>query len=162
MPMPCSMQVEGETQGKIEGSCKIKGREGQIAIQSLRHKIEIPRSPQTGLPTGKRVHLPMTVTKEVDKSSPKLYQALGSGEGMKSVILDFYRINPKGQEEKYYTTKLENAIVVGISAWIPNCMDSEYSQFGHMEDVSFSYEKITETWLKDGIETQDSWLAPKA
>lgn len=162
MPLPCSMRVEGETQGKIEGSCKIKYREGHIEVQALRHKIEIPRSPQTGLPMGKRVHLPMTVTKEVDKSSPKLYQALGSSEGMKSVVLDFYRINPKGQEEKYYTTKLENAIVVGISAWIPNCMDASFSQFGHMEDVSFSYEKITETWLKDGIETQDSWLAPKA
>lgn len=162
MPMPCSMQVEGEKQGKIEGSSQISGREGQILIQAVTHTIEIPRSPQTGLPTGKRVHLPMTVTKEVDKSSPKLYQALTSGEGLKSVVLDFFRISPEGKEEKYYTTKLENAIVVGIRAWIPNCLDPSFSQFGHMEDVSFSYEKITETWLKDGIEAQDSWLAPKA
>ena len=162
MPMPCSMQVEGEKQGKIEGSSQIKDREGQILIQAVTHTIEIPRSPQTGLPTGKRVHMPMTVTKEVDKSSPKLYQALCSGEGMKSITLDFYRISPEGQEEKYYTTKLENAIVVGMRAWIPNCLDPSFAQFGHMEDVSFSYEKITETWVKDGIEAQDSWLAPKA
>jgi len=162
MPIPCSMQVEGEKQGKIEGSLEIKGREGQILIQAINHKIEIPRNPQTGLPTGKRVHLPMTVTKEVDQSSPKLYQALTSGESMKSVVLDYYRISPEGKEEKYYITKLEKAIVVGISGWIPNCLDPAFSQYGHMEDVSFSYEKITETWVKDGIEAQDSWLAPKA
>ena len=161
MPMPCFMNVEGESQGKIDGSCQITGREGAILIQAVDHTIEIPKSPQTGLPTGKRVHLPMTVTKEVDKASPKLYQALCSGEQMKTVSLDYYRISPQGKEEKYYTVKLENAIVVGVRSWIPNCLEPNNGQMGHMEDVSFSYEKITESWHPDGIEADDSWLAPK-
>ena len=69
MPIPCFMNLEGESQGKIEGSSQITGREGAILVQAVDHTIEIPKSPQTGLPTGKRVHLPMTVTKEIDKSS---------------------------------------------------------------------------------------------
>ena len=31
-----------------------------------------------------------------------------------------------------------------------------------MEDISFTYEKITWTFDPDGIEAEDSWLAPKS
>jgi len=117
MPMPCYLVLEGQNQGKIEGSTKVKGHEGKILVQAVDHTIEIPKSPQTGLPTGKRVHCPMTLTKEIDKSSPKLFQALTSGEQMKDVTLEYYRISPKGTEEKYYTVKLSNAILTNMRAW---------------------------------------------
>lgn len=161
MPMPCYLVVEGENQGKIEGSVKVKGHEGKILIQAVDHTIEIPKSPQTGLPTGKRVHMPMTVTKEIDKSSPKLYQALTSGEQFKSVSLEFYRISAKGTEEKYYTVKLGKAILTNMQSWTPNCLAPESKQMGHMEDASFTYEKITWTFEPDGIEAEDNWMAPK-
>ena len=162
MPMPCYLYIEGTNQGKIEGSCRVSGHEGMIIVQGLDHTDSIPKNPQTGLPSGKRVHEAMTMTKEVDKSSPKLYQALCSGEQMKEVRLEYYRISPAGKEEKYYTVKLSNAIVTNARAWIPNCLDSENAQLGHMEDIFFTYEKIVWTWVPDGIESEDSWLAPKA
>ena len=162
MPMPCYLYVEGTNQGKIEGSCRVAGHEGMIIVQGLDHTVSIPKNPQTGLPSGKRVHEAMTMTKEIDKSSPKLLQALCSGEQMKEVRLEFYRISPAGKEEKYYTIKLENAIVTNARAWIPNCLDPLNGQFGHMEDVSFTYEKIVWTWVPDGIESEDRWLAPKS
>jgi type VI secretion system secreted protein Hcp len=31
-----------------------------------------------------------------------------------------------------------------------------------MEDIGITYEKIVWTWVPDGIEAEDSWLAPKA
>jgi len=162
MPMPSYMKVVGTTQGEIQGSCQIQGHQNTILVQGVDHQIEIPRSPQTGLPTGKRVHLPMTITKEIDKSSPKLYQALCSGEKLSSVELDYYRVSAQGKEEKYYTVKLEDAIVVGMRGWVPNCLLPVDTHYGHMEDVSFTYSKIIETWQPDGIEAEDSWLAPKA
>lgn len=161
MPMPLFLTAEGTNQGKIDGSCTIKGHEGQILVQGVEQSTAIPRNPQTGLATGTRVHGPLKVTKEVDKSSPKLEQALCTGEHMKSVVLDFYRINQKGSEEKYYTLKLENAIVVGIRYWMPNALDQANAQYGHMEDISFTFEKIIWTYVPDGIETEDSWTAPK-
>lgn len=162
MPMPCYLSLEGQNQGKIEGSSKVAGHEGKILAQAVEHTIEIPKSPQTGLPTGKRVHGPLTLTKEIDKSSPKLFQALTSGEQMKDVVLEFMRISPKGTEEKYYTVKLQNAIITSIRSWTPNCLAQGNQQMGHMEDVSLTYEKITWTFEPDGIEAEDSWLAPKA
>lgn len=157
MPVPINLTLTGAKQGKIEGSCQIKGRVGTILVEAVEHNIEIPRSPQTGLPTGKRVHGPLTVTKEIDKSSPKLFQALCTGEQMTSVEIDWYRISKEGVEEKYFTTKLQNAIIVDIRTWMPNALRPDDSQLGHMEDVSFTYEKIIWTWVKDGIETEDSW-----
>lgn len=162
MPVPCYLTLKGVSQGKIEGSNKVSGHEGKILVQAVDHTIEIPKSPQTGLPTGKRVHCPMTLTKQIDKSSPKLFQALTTGEQMEEVTLEYYRISPKGREEKYYTVKLANAILTNIRAWMPNCLEDRHSQMEHMEDISFTYEKITWTYDSDGIEAEDSWLAPKA
>ncbi|MBT8489523.1 MAG: Hcp family type VI secretion system effector [Deltaproteobacteria bacterium] len=161
MSMPSHLSLTGKNQGKIEGSCDIKGREGTILVYALDHTIEIPRDTHSGLPTGKRIHLPMTTTKEMDKSSPKLYQALTSGEQLSEVLLDFYRISPTGTEEKYFTTKLENAIIVSIEAFYPETFLPANEPYKHMEKVSFTYEKIIWTWQPDGIEAEDSWKSPK-
>ncbi|EIP85399.1 hcp protein [Burkholderia humptydooensis MSMB43] len=159
--MPCYLTLEGETQGNIEGSCAIAGHENKILVQGVEHKIEIPKNLQTGLPTGPRIHGPMMLTKEIDKSSPKLAQALTSGEHMKSVVLEYWRINKDGKQEHYYTVKLENAILMEIRSWTPNCLVLDNKELSHMEDVSFTYEKITWTYVLDGIEAEDSWLTPK-
>lgn len=161
MPMPCYLTLEGESQGKIEGSCEVQGHQGKILVQAVEHRIELPKSPQTGLPSGKRQHLGMILTKEIDKSSPKLFQAQCSGEQLKTVELEFYRISPKGTEEKYYTIRLESAVITGSRTWVPNCLAPDNRQYGHMEDVALTYEKIVWTWEPDGIEAEDSWLAPK-
>ncbi len=160
MPMPAHLELEGANQGKIEGSCELQGREGTIMVWAFNHDVHIPRHPQTGLPTGKRIHGSMTITKEFDKSSPKLYQALCHGETFTNVTIKWYRIDPTGVEEHYFTTKLEDAIVVGIKAWMPSALDEKNDPYKHMEDVSFSYKKIIWTWEPDGIETEDDWTAP--
>lgn len=162
MPMPCYLTLEGNQQGKIEGSSQVKGHEGKILVQAVEHLIELPKNPQTGLPSGKRQHLGITLTKEIDKSSPKIFQALTSGEQLSEVVLEFFRISPKGTEEKYYTVKLEQAVIVSARTWVPNCLSPDNRQFGHMEDIGLTYEKIVWTWEADGIEAEDSWLAPKA
>ncbi|MBC2724811.1 MAG: type VI secretion system tube protein Hcp, partial [Desulfosporosinus sp.] len=94
MSMPSHLELEGENQGVIEGSCEMQGREGTILVYQMSHDIHIPRDPQSGLPSGKRIHGQLTITKEYDKSSPKLYQALCTGEHMKNVTIKWYRIDP--------------------------------------------------------------------
>ena len=41
-------------------------------------EVKSPRDAASGLPTGKRQHKPMTITKELDKSSPKLAESVSS------------------------------------------------------------------------------------
>ncbi|MBU0618098.1 MAG: Hcp family type VI secretion system effector [Planctomycetes bacterium] len=161
MPMPAHMTVEGENQGNIEGSCDMQGREATILIEAMNHEVRIPRDPQSGLSTGKRIHNAFSVVKVFDKASPKLYQALCTGEHMKNVTLKWYRIDPTGQEEHYFTHTLEDAIIVSIRPWMPNCLDAATESYTHMEEVMFTYKKIRWTWEIDGIETDDSWHIPK-
>jgi len=162
MPMPFHMSITGQTQGNIsQGACEMQGREDTILCQGLEHEVSIPRDRQSGLPTGKRVHGAVTVTKVYDKSSPKIFQALTTGERLDDVTMKYYRIAPTGTEEHYFTVKLTNAIIVGVKAWIPNCLDPAKESFTHMEDVMFTYQDIVWTWEPDGIEAQDSWLVPK-
>jgi len=161
MPMPAHMTLEGEKQGAIEGSCEMSGREGTILLDAFDHTVRIPRDPQSGLSTGKRVHEAMKVVKVYDKASPKLYQALCQGEHMKVVTIKWYRIDPSGQEQHYFTHTLTNAIVVSMHPWMPNCLDPLTESFTHMEEVMFTYQKIRWTWEIDGVESEDSWLTPK-
>jgi type VI secretion system secreted protein Hcp len=161
MPMPFYMTLEGTAQGAIEGSCDQTGREGTILCQAFQHDISIPRDPQTGQPSGLRVHNPLVVTKFYDKASPKLYQALTSGERMTDVTMKWYRIDNAGIEEHYFTIKLEDAIVVSIKPYVPNCLDPHYESYGHMEDVAYTYRKIIWTWEPDGIESEDDWRVRK-
>lgn len=160
MPMPAHLTLEGEKQGEIKGSCTQKGREGTILVQGLDHEVHIPTDIQTGLAAGKRVHGAMKITKEFDQSSPLLYQALCKGEHMKFVEIKWYRISKTGAEEHYFTIRLENAVLTALRPWVPNCLDKSMASFGHMEDISFTYEKIIWRHEVDKKEGQDSWLIP--
>lgn len=158
MPMPIHMIVEGSKQGEIKGDCKMKGREGTILIDALDHDINIPTDPQSGKTVGKRVHQPLTVTKVVDQSSPLLYLALCSGEPL-TVTLKWYR-QSGAVEEHYFTTKLEEAVIVQQKQYIPNVFDKTTSDYQHMEEVSYTYRKIIWTHETEGKQSEDDWLAP--
>jgi len=161
MPLPAHMEITGETQGKIEGSCTQQGREGTMLVDAFNHDITIPRDTQTGLAVGKRIHNPLTVVKLFDKASPKLYMALCTGEHLTEVAIKWYRIDPTGKEEHYFTHKLIDAIIVSMRPWMPNVLDAATENYGHMEEVSFTYRSIVWTWETEGIETQDDWEVPK-
>ena len=154
------LELDGQVQGRIPGSCTEAGREGTIVVYALQHGVEIPRDTHTGLPTGQRIHKPLVVTKEIDRASPLLYQACVTGE-RSEVTLSFYRDNERGQEELYYTINLVEAIIVEIRADVPDIRDPANDVYGHMEHVSFTYSKIIWSHKVDNIETEDDWKAPK-
>lgn len=156
------LTLEGQTQGKIEGSCQQKGREKSIEVFALEHEILIPKDPQTGQPTGSRQHQPLCIVKPLDNASPKIMQAVASGEQMKTFEMKFFRINEKGQEEHYYTIKLEKAIVVNRKTSKKNIKIDEFKNLTDLEEVCFTYEKIVETYEVDGVEGEDNWKEPKA
>jgi len=170
MPTPAYMTIEGKTQGKITdgastedsvGNIWQEGHENEVMVQAFDHKILVPRDPQSGQPTGQRVHQPLTITKVYDKSSPLLYQALTTGERLKAKI-KWFRTSAAGMQEHYFTHELEDAIIVDIVAHMPNCQDPGQAHFTHLEDVSFSYRKITWTHEVAGTSGSDDWRAPKA
>ncbi len=159
--MVSHLELEGESQGKIEGTCDMEGREGTILVFGMDQLIHIPTDPQSGLPSGKRIHGPLKLVKEFDKASPKVYQALCTGEHLKATI-KWYRIDPGGKEEHYFTHTLEDAIIVSVKPYMPIAFLEENEPYRHMEEVALTYSKIKWTWEPDGIEAEDSWAVPPA
>ena len=119
------------------------------------HSVTIPRDPQSGQPTGQRVHQPLRIFKAFDSSSPLLYQALVSGEMLSKVVISFWRTDTSGQSEHYYTIELQDAVIVDITA----AAGSDGN--GTREVLSYTYRRIIWTMESAGTTSSDDWRTPK-
>jgi type VI secretion system secreted protein Hcp len=164
------MTIEGEKQGLITAGANTADSMGnryqedhsdEVTVQAYEHVIIIPRDPQSGMPSGQRVHQPLKITKIFDKSSPLLYNALCSGERLKKVTIKWYRTSMQGTQEHYFTHELTDAMIINIQGHSPNAQDPDMAHFTHMEDVEMSYRKITWTHEVAGTSGSDDWRAPK-
>ena len=91
-------------------------------------KVSAPRDIATGQASGKRMHKPFTITKEIDKASPLLAQACASGKHFQEVDVEL------ASGGKYKLTD------VMISS------DTKSSGGDRpMESISFTYQKIEMT-----------------
>ena len=162
MALNAYLKLKGQQQGDIKGSVTQKGRENSIMVIAVEHEIISPRDAASGLPTGKRHHKPLTITKEVDKSSPLLYNVLVNNENITNWELQFWQPSASGKEHQHYTIKLTNAQVAGIKLEMLNNKYPENMQHKEREHISFTYQKIEWTWMDGGITAEDDWESPVA
>jgi len=80
MALNAYLTLKGQKQGNINGSVTQKGRENSILVHAFSQEVVSPRDPASGLATGKRQHKPLLIVKEIDKSSPLLWNALINNE----------------------------------------------------------------------------------
>ena len=169
MPTPCYISIEGETQGLITagalstdsiGDAFVEGHEDQMLVQQFDHVVTVPTDPQSGQPSGQRVHKPFKFTVALNKAVPLLYNALASGEKMKSVELKWYRTSIEGKQENFFTTKLESASIVDIHCEMPHCQDPANGDFTQNLTVSMSYRKILWDHVNAGTSGSDDWRKP--
>ncbi len=165
MALQAYLNLKGQKQGDMKGSVTQKGREGKIAIIAVSHEIISPRDPASGLPTGKRMHKPFVITKELDKSSPLLYNALVNNENIPDWQLQFWTPQIKattgtGSEVQHYTVKLTNANVASIAFRMANNKHPDLMKFAEYEEIAFTYQKIEWTWNDGGIMSADDWESP--
>ena len=165
MALNAYLRLKGQKQGEIKGSVTQKGRENNIMVIAVSHEIVSPRDPASGLPTGKRMHKPFVITKELDKSSPLLYNALVNNENISEWSLKFCTPQVKAQqgvgtEVNHYTVKLTNANIASINFRMPNNKNPELMKYAEYEEIAFTYQKIIWTWNEGGITAEDDWEAP--
>ncbi|BBP64305.1 MULTISPECIES: Hcp family type VI secretion system effector [Pseudomonas] len=171
MATPAYMVIKGRKQGLITagafsaesvGNIYQEGREDQIMVQGFQHHITRPRDSQSGQTTSQRVHHPLIITKVFDKATPLLQQALTSGETLEKVEIQWMRTSAEGTQEHYFTTTMLDAVIVEIKDYMFNCQDPANAHFTHLEDVHFSYRKITWNHEVCGTMGSDDWRAPAA
>jgi type VI secretion system secreted protein Hcp len=160
MALNAYLKLTGKTQGEIKGSVTQVGREDSIMVIAYNHEVVSPRDAASGLPTGKRQHKPLTITKEIDKASPLLMTVLTNNEQVTKWELRFWQPSPTGQEVQHYTIELENASIASIRSEMLNNKYAENMNHKEREHVSFCYQKVTWTWMDGGITASDDWEAP--
>ena len=148
-------KVTGQKQGVIQGDTTLKGLTDYLEVLTISTGVTSPRDPATGLPTGKRLHQPLTILKDVDKASPKLFLAAVTNENLTSVDCVFYRNQRNGTMQKYFRVTLTNASVAE-----DDINGNGQINDGVRESVQFTYQKITLEDLISGVIAEDDWEAP--
>ncbi|HEY6306729.1 MAG TPA: type VI secretion system tube protein TssD [Candidatus Angelobacter sp.] len=148
------IRIEGNKQGPFKGEGTRKGNNQWIPVVAVSHAIESPRDANTGLATGKRMHKPITITKEVDAASPQFFRALTDHEALREVVIEFVHAGPQGKEEVYQTVTLTDAVVSSIH----KVTGAHPGRNTHeLEEVSLVFQKI-EVSNKAGKKTaSDDW-----
>ena len=164
MAISAYLTLAGQKQGAIKGSVTDQGRENSILVHSYRSEIESPRDPASGLPTGKIVHNPIMVLKEVDKTSPLLRNALVNNENLVTWKLQFWSpaTSTTGVAQLTYTIELTNASIASISEYMSDNDDPANVNLPLLEEISFTYQKIQWTWNDGGVTASDDWETPSA
>ena len=104
----------------------------------------LPPAPFLGsVPQGTATAEPITLTVQWGPTTPKFINALISNENLTSVLIGLLR-----NGSQVATIKLQNASV------------SDYIETDQGVQLSFTYQKITWTWVDGGITATDDWEAP--
>jgi type VI secretion system secreted protein Hcp len=154
------LTLKGQKQGDIHGSVSQKGREGSILVHSFNHTVISPRDPTSGLPTGKRQHQPLVILKEIDQSTPPLWNALVNNENLIAWELKFWAPSANAIETQIYTITLTNASIASIREYMVDNEDPAKAKLPLLQEISFTYQKIEWVWTKGAITAQDDWELP--
>jgi type VI secretion system secreted protein Hcp len=156
--LEAQLMLVGERQGLIAGPGS--GRpEAECRVFSVIHEIVAPRSPATGVPTGKRHHKLLTIRRDVSAASIGIRQAFASNEILTEVRLRFYQPTPLGTPKQHYTIQLFNAHVCALRMMLPYTRaQSRGGPIALYEEVSFAYLSIQWTWNDPQMVAADDWL----
>lgn len=169
MPTPAYINITGKLQGHITagaftsesvGNIYVEGHENEILVQEIEHEIMIPTDPQSGQPSGRRVHKPFIFTSSLSKATPLLYQALVNGEVLSEVEVQWYRTSDEGKIEPFFTTRLEDAIIVSINTVLPHVQNTDNEKYTQLIKVSMTYRKITWDHTVATTTGSDDWRKP--
>lgn len=150
MTMLGYLTLDGAEQGNIQGGSTHVENENEIEILRIDHEIKVPSGSDAKVSAGQPVHGGVKINKLIDKSTPKLAQALCTREQLSEVVLAWYHHTSTGTRELVYKIVLKNALITKISAWSPHMFEQAQEEYRLMEDITFSYESIIWSYGSEG------------
>ncbi|QQZ42797.1 Hcp family type VI secretion system effector [Pseudomonas sp. SK3(2021)] len=151
------MTITGKTQGLISAGCSTQdsignkcqaGHTDEIMVLSYSHNmINIEN-------INKPTHSPVTITKNVDKSSPLIAQALSSREEI-NCIINFYRVSSLGMQEKFYSVSISGGVIADLTLEMPHALLQNDAE--PQEHVAIRYREITWTHHSAGTSGHSTW-----
>lgn len=149
MPMKGELYVYNHDGTQLEGPRGNKSSE----IFEYSHEVYLPYDRENLKIQGSRRLTAFSVTKEIDKLTPQLYEIVCKGANCKKVMIKLYRINKSnGDEEEYFIYLLEDAKVAQVENLMPSTKVAENENIGHLEKLKFIARTITWQYLEGGVE----------
>lgn len=144
--MKVFMKIEGMPGSSLESS-----RADWSDLRGFSHALEYPFDMREGKGRGEPQHGACKAWKEIDKASPKLYEALAKKKKIEKVEIEFERDKPgDGSTEIYFKIVLSDCRLVFARPHIPNVSEKDDTTPPHMEEIGFAYRKIDWEWLSGG------------
>jgi type VI secretion system secreted protein Hcp len=129
--------IEGPD-GALEGPRE----NGTSLVYEFVHEVYLPYETETNRVQGSRRITAFSLTKDIDKITPILYQYCCQGTKLKTVTIVLYKIK-ESQEVPYFNYILENVTIVAVRNFMPTTKSKENENVGHLEEVKFMAEKFT-------------------
>ena len=133
------MTIKGTRQGQFKG----EAMSDQIRLVSVAR--DTPMS--AAMPTGRRVHSTITITKEIDRASPMLAQAASTHETLSEVAITI--VGASGGDKTAQKIVLTNAVILSVR------------KAGGNEQITFDYQTIDVTYTNGGKTATDAWDTPR-
>lgn len=148
------MSIDGAKQGNFKGQGSDKAGDQWTEIIAFDAQAQSPRDASTGQASGKRKHQAVKVTMETGALSPKIQRAMQTNEGLRSVVFEFFRPGPKGQQELYETIHLADALITNIHT---SSAANDAKGGRPREEIIIEYEKIQTSRAQGNPSAKDSW-----
>mmetsp|Transcript_30352 Transcript_30352/g.67301 ORF Transcript_30352/g.67301 Transcript_30352/m.67301 type:complete len:182 (-) Transcript_30352:1296-1841(-) len=142
------MSITGEKQGVFKPTSTNPGKQPAIIVLASSRGVIVQTDAGSVRRSTRRNHLPLNVTKPLDKTSPQLYKALVENEQLSSVVLEYWGTNSKGVISKLYSVALRSASIIG--------MYQEDAGESTTETITFQYQAISWTWHETGASAADT------
>jgi type VI secretion system secreted protein Hcp len=146
--------IEGSRQGRFKGESALASAKGKIEGLTFSSEVASPRDAATGQASGKRIHSPITFTKQWGAASPQLFQAAVTNEVLKAVLFEFVGTDKAGKEVVFETVKLTNATIADLRRTL-----DEHTPEGSrgIDQVSIVFQKIEITDTVGKTTASDDW-----
>ncbi len=143
-----ALEIQGDDQGHIEGEMTFIDERDMIEIMSFASSVYMQYDPATGRPSGRVSHAPIIITKNFDRASVPMTQALLTAENLSDVRIRFWQSSQTPIH--YYTISLRNAALVSVDQ-AGSEIDRPYETWGLV------FEQIT--WIDEltNTEVTDTW-----
>jgi type VI secretion system secreted protein Hcp len=128
--------------GSRQGKFKAGAMSDQIKVLSVTRDTPMAAA----MPTGRRMHSTITITKEIDKASPLFAQALVTNEVLTEVVINFQ--GASGGAKTAQKIVLTNAKILSVR------------KAGGRELITLDYQAIEVTWTDGGKTMADDWQTP--
>lgn len=102
----------------------------------------------------KPTHSPIIITKNIDKASPLLAQALSNREEINCTV-SFYRVSSFGMQEKFYSVSINGGIIADLTLEMPHAILQSDAE--PQEHIALRYRDITWTHHAAGTSGYSTW-----